>query len=136
MSSRESTHPFADNRLLSRLPRQDYERLRARLEPVRLPQGRVLFEAGDAVRHAYFLTGGMASLLAATTDDSTVQVAMVGNEGMVGVPALLGINVMPYRVVVQLPATAVRVSSAALGSEFGRGGQLHDALLRYLHTLI
>lgn len=136
MSSREVTYPFTENRILSRLPRADYERLRARLDPVRLPQGRILFEEGEVPRHAYFLAGGMASLLAATADGSTVQVAMVGGEGAVGVPALLGAGFMPYRVVMQLPGTALRIGVAALGAEFNRGAQLHDLLLRYLHTLI
>src|SRR5438067_568463 len=104
MSSQKDLYPFTENGLLSRLPRPDYDRLRTRLEPVRLLRGPVLFEVGETVRHAYFLTGGMVSLLAATADDATVQVAMVGNEGLVGVPAQLGRGVMPYRVVVQLPA--------------------------------
>ena len=123
MSSQKDLYPFTENGLLSRLPRPDYDRLRTRLEPVRLLRGPVLFEVGETVRHAYFLTGGMVSLLAATADDATVQVAMVGNEGLVGVPAQLGRGVMPYRVVVQLPAPALRVnvtpsarSSAAAGS--------------------
>jgi CRP-like cAMP-binding protein len=136
VSSQKDASPFADNRILSRLPRADYERLRTRLEAVRLPRGRVLFDEGDAPTHAYFLTGGMASLLAAAGDGSTVQVAMVGGEGVVGVPALLGVGLVPYRVVVQLPATAKRISAAALKAEFNRGGPLHDLLLRYLHTLI
>lgn len=136
MSSQKDAYPFADNRILSRLPRADYERLRAHLEPVRLPRGRALFEAGDTVPYVYFLMAGMASLIAVTADDETVQVAMVGAEGVVGVAALLGINVMPYRVVLQLPATALRVDAVSLGAEFRRGGRLHDLLLRYLHTLI
>ena len=136
MSSREGTYPFTENRILSRLPRADYERLRARLDPVRLPRGRILFEEGEIPHHAYFLAGGMVSLLAATADGSTVQVAMVGGEGAVSVPALLGAGFMPYRVVVQLPGTALRIGAAALGAEFNHGGPLHDLLLRYLHTLI
>jgi CRP-like cAMP-binding protein len=136
MSSLEGAYPFTENRVLSRLPHADYERLRARLDPVRLPRGRALFEEGEVPRYAYFLAGGMVSLLAATADGSTVQVAMVGGEGVIGVPTLLGAGFMPYRVVVQLPATAQRVGAAALSAEFNRGGMLHDLLLRYLHTLI
>src|ERR1041385_4499373 len=136
MSSREVAYPFIENRILSRLPRADYEQLRARLDPMRPPRGRVLFEEGEVPRYAYFLAGGMVSLLAATADGSTVQVAMVGGEGVVGIPALLGAGFMPYRVVVQLPGTALRIGAAALGAEFNRGGPLHDLLLRYLPTLI
>jgi CRP-like cAMP-binding protein len=132
----EGTYPFAENRILSRLPRPDYERLRVHLAPVSLPRGRLLYEGGERVRYAYFLTGGMVSLLAATTEGETVQVAMVGGEGAIGVPTLLGIGVMPYQVMVQLPATALRVNASVLGAEFRRGGHLQDLLLRYLHTLI
>jgi hypothetical protein len=77
----------------------------------------------------------MVSLLTTTADNETVQVAMVGSEGAVGIPALLGIGVMPYRVVVQLPITGLRIGAAALGAEFSSGGQFHDLLLRYLHPL-
>lgn len=136
MFSHTNAPNFTDNQILFRLQQEDYGRLHVRLEPVHLPRGRVIYEVGDAVRHAYFLTGGMVSLLATTVEGDTVQVAMVGNEGAVGLPALLGINAMPYRVVVQLPASALRISAAALGTEFNRGGRLHDSLLRYLHTLI
>jgi CRP-like cAMP-binding protein len=134
--SQKETFPFTDNRVLSRLPRTDYERLRPRLEQVRLPRGRVLYEAGETVRHAYFLTGGMVSLLAATADDETVQVAMVGSEGAIGLPTLLGAGAMPYRVVVQLPSTALRIGASALVAEFRCGGRLQGLLLRYLHALI
>jgi CRP-like cAMP-binding protein len=136
MSSQKDEHYFSENTLLSRLPRPDYDRLRASLKPMQLPKDRTLFEAGDSVRHLYFLTGGMVSLLAATEEGATVQVAMAGSEGLLGVPALLGINAMPYRVVVQLPGMALRASVTALAPEFSRGGPLHDAALRYLHTLI
>jgi CRP-like cAMP-binding protein len=136
MSLSESTYPFADNRLLSRLPRADYERLRPHFQSARLPRGRVVYEAGEEARHIYFLTSGMASLMAATADDDTVQIAMVGSEGALGLLTLLGVNLMPYRVEMRTPAFALRINAAALGAEFGRGGPLHDSLLRYLHTLI
>ncbi|MGH9940911.1 MAG: Crp/Fnr family transcriptional regulator [Pyrinomonadaceae bacterium] len=136
MSSRQDARFPAGNQLLDSLPPSEYGRLRLSLEPVRLPKGRVLFEVGDQVGHAYFITSGMVSLLAATGDGATVQIAMVGNEGLVGVPAVLRVNLMPYRSVVQLPATATRIRVAALDAEFARCGRLQDSLLRYLHALI
>jgi CRP-like cAMP-binding protein len=136
MSSQKDPRPFKENSILSRLPRQEHERLRALLEPVRLPRGRVLFEAGEAVRYVYFITGGMASLLALTSAGETVQVAMVGAEGAVGIPALLGVSFTPYRALVQLQATALRVGMTALVREFGRCDYMHALLLRYLHTLL
>jgi CRP-like cAMP-binding protein len=136
MSPQKDGHPFARNGLVSRLPRPDYERLCALLEPVRLPRGRIIYGAGDAVRHVYFVTGGMVSLLATASDGHTVEVALVGSEGAVGLPALLRMNVMPYQAEAQVPVTALRIDLAALDAEFNRGGHLHDLLLRYLHTLV
>jgi CRP-like cAMP-binding protein len=136
MSSQKDGHLFARNGLLSRLPRPDYERLRTQLEPVRLPRGRIIYGAGDAIRHVYLITGGMVSLLATTSDGQTVEVAMVGSEGAVGALALLRINILPYQVEAQLPVTALRIDLAALGAEFERRGHMHDLLLRYLHTLV
>ena len=90
LSSKASRSPF-DNHLLAALPREEYARLSPYLEPVRLPAGRVLCEAGGGIRHAYFLKGGMASLLSLTEDGHSVEVGMIGNEGVVGLPAILGI---------------------------------------------
>ncbi|HEX8686148.1 MAG TPA: Crp/Fnr family transcriptional regulator [Pyrinomonadaceae bacterium] len=135
MSSQKDRYLSTRNEMLSRLPRPDYERLRPRLELVRLPRGRVVYGAGDTLRHIYFITGGMVSLLATTLDGHTVEVAMVGSEGAVGALSLLRINVVPYQVEAQLPVTALRLSLAAPAAECERGGHLHDLLLRYLHTL-
>jgi CRP-like cAMP-binding protein len=136
MASRQPDFLFRANRLLASLARDEYARLRDHLEPVKLAKGSTLFEVGDEVRHAYFLNGGMVSLLAVTAADAITQVAMVGGEGVVGVPSILRIRVMPYRVIVQLPCSAARIKAAALDAEFRRGGALADALLRYIHTLI
>jgi CRP-like cAMP-binding protein len=128
--------PPAANRILNSLPRADYERLRPLLVPARLPQGKVLWDAGETVRHAYFPLNGMISLLSTTREGTTIEVGMIGNEGMAGVPGLLSNRVTPYRIMVQLPADALRVSSAALSEEFRRAGPLQDLLLRYIHTLL
>ena len=128
-------HFLAANRLLAALPREEYERLRPQLEPLHLRSGRVLYNAGNTVRHVYFPTCGMVSLLAATEDGATVEVGMIGSEGMVGLPAVLG-GPMPYRVTAQLSADALRLPTAALLGEFRRGARLHDLLLRYAHTVL
>jgi CRP-like cAMP-binding protein len=132
----QDAHFFAANRLLAGLLPPDYTRLRAVLEPVRLSKGVVLYEVGDSVRYAYFLTSGMVSLLAVTDAHAVVQVAMVGDEGVVGIPAFLRVNVMPYRVTVQLPTTALRIRASVLSAEVSTCGALTDALLRYLHMLV
>lgn len=127
--------PF-DNQILKALPREEHARLSRYMEVVSLPTGKTLYEAGDVVRKVYFLKGGMASLLSTTGGGAAVEVGMVGNEGLVGLPAILRVNVIDYRVVMQVPANAVRVSAAAVRSEFDRGGRLHDLLLRYTATLL
>lgn len=131
-----NTHPPINNLLLSALPRDEYARLASAFQPVRLLRGVVLYEIGSAIRYAYFLTSGMVSLLSMTKDGKTVEVGMIGDEGLVGVPIILGMSTAPYRITVQIPTTAVRVKAALLRDEFNRGGALQNVLLKYSHMLI
>jgi CRP-like cAMP-binding protein len=127
---------FTENRLLAALPRQDYAYLFSHLEPIYLPRGKVLYDFADPVLSAYFLMSGMASLLSITEDGETTQVSMTGNEGFIGVGAVLRVNKAPFRVVVQIPCKAMRVRADLLVSAFNRGGLLQDLMLRYLHALL
>lgn len=136
MSLQKEPRPFARNRILSALHRREYANLFAQLEPARLARGRTLYEFGAPVRHAYFLTGGMVSLLSIAQNGATTEVSMVGSEGLLGVPIILGVDAAPYRVTVQLPGTALRLGAEALRREFHRGGQLQALVLRYIHLLI
>lgn len=124
------------NGLLSALPRAEYERLSPHLELVRLTPGKILYNAGDVVRHAYFPRGGMICLLSTTEDGRTIEVGMIGSEGMAGIPIVLRSGAAPYQVMVQLAGNALRVSGNALREEFNRGGKLQDLLLRYTHSLL
>jgi CRP-like cAMP-binding protein len=136
MLSPNAPHSPFDNHLLAALPPEEYARLAPSLEVVRLPAGRVLCEVGGSIRYLYFLKGGMASLLSITEDGHSMEVGMIGNEGVVGLPAVLGIDSAPYRVVVQLSGNALRIRADVLRAEFRRGGRLHGLLLRYMHTLL
>lgn len=127
---------FKKNLILGALRDKEYEHFYPYLEPIALAQGTTLYGAGDTARHAYFLVSGMISLLAITEDGQAIEVGMVGNEGMVGLPIVLGFNIVPHLVVTQLPCTAVRIRTDRLKAEFNLGGQLHDLLLRYTETLI
>jgi CRP-like cAMP-binding protein len=127
--------PPAKNRLLATLPDGDYQRLAHHLEAVRLPRNRILYEASDQIHHAYFLSGGMASLLAITEAGQTIDISMVGSEGFIGVPIILSTSVTPCRVVVQMPCEAHKLAAEPLLSEFKRGGALQQLLLRYTHLL-
>lgn len=126
----------SDNRLLAALPRDEYERLSPHLESVPLAPGKILYNEGEDMRHAYFPKGGMLSLLSITEEGRTTEVGMVGSEGMAGVPIVLRSDLAPYQVTVQLAADAVRIRAAALRAEFNRGGRLQDLLLRYTHSLL
>jgi CRP-like cAMP-binding protein len=127
--------PF-ENRMLASLPREEYERILPKLEEVRLPQGKILYNAGDEIHYAYFLRGGMASLLSTTEDGRIIEVAMIGNEGVVGVPIVLRISKSPYLVMMQLPANALRIKEAALVEAFDESRRLQGLILRYTHTIL
>jgi CRP-like cAMP-binding protein len=139
MSSAKAPHALGfpgGNRLLAALPKEEYARLLPASVHVRLPQGKVVWDVGDAVRHAFFPASGMLSLLSVTEDGSTVEVGMIGSEGAAGVSALLRLRDAPYRVVAQLPTHALRVNIELLEREFLRGGRLQDLLLRYTHAVL
>jgi len=127
--------PF-ENKILSALPIEEYERVAALAEPVRLVTGKTLSRAGEHLRHAYFPRGGMISLLSVLKDGTSVEVGMVGSEGLVGIPAVLGIEISPYQLTVQLPGNALRLGVGAFREEFNRGGKLQNLVLRYMHTLL
>jgi CRP-like cAMP-binding protein len=128
--------PVRGNHILAALPRADYERLHPHLEPVHFRAGRVLYNADDTVRHVYFPTCGMVSLLATTAAGSTVEVGMIGSEGVTGLSVVLGIKEMPYRVVAQLAADTFRLKTDVLMAECRRGERLQALLLKYLHTVL
>lgn len=124
------------NRLLSSLPRAEYENLLPALGPIHLARNLVLYDVGDAVRYAYFITSGMVSLLSTTEDGKTIEVGMIGNEGMAGIAIILGMMIAPYRTTVQIPGNAFKIKAETLSAAFRRGGALQAMLLKYTHTLL
>ena len=136
MSSLKPRETQLGNRLLAALPRAEHERLLPFFELVRLTPGKILYDVGDTVRHAYFPRGGMISLLSITGDGRTVEVGMVGNEGMIGLPTVLRCNVVPYQVMVQFAGNALRISANALKAQMSRNTQLQEILLCYTHALL
>jgi CRP-like cAMP-binding protein len=123
-----------NNRLLFALAREEYALLFPYLERVQLAQGKVLYEADDTITYAYFPLSGMVSLLATTEGGRMIEIAEVGTEGVIGLPVVLGIYNTPFRAVVQIKASAMRIKAGALRREFNRGSQLRDLLLSYIHT--
>jgi CRP-like cAMP-binding protein len=136
MSTTKEAQVLTANQILAALSRQEYPLLFSHLEPAHLTRGKILYDLGDTISSAYFLLSGMVSLLSITEDGSTTQISMVGNEGLVGIAALLKVNRAPYRVMVQIPGKAMRVSTNMLIREFDRGGPLQNLTCRYLHALI
>ncbi|HEY6186465.1 MAG TPA: Crp/Fnr family transcriptional regulator [Pyrinomonadaceae bacterium] len=136
MLTPKSSQATFQNRILAALPKNEYKRLLPHLKPIKLPQGKILYGAGEVVRHAYFPLGGMISLLSITESGKTIEVSMVGCEGMVGVPVILEFNITPYEIMVQLPCNALRIGAEVLRTEFNQGGILQKLLLLYLHTLL
>jgi CRP-like cAMP-binding protein len=124
------------NQLLTALPLADLARLSEKMEPAAMPLGYVLYESGDTLRHVYFPTNAIVSLLYVMEDGSSAEIAIVGNEGIVGISLFMGGETTPSRAIVQSAGTALRVSSNVLKTEFRRGGPLHNLLLRYTQALI
>ena len=136
MSGRAASSDSVENKLLSLLPREEYQRLLPYMKRVSLTKGKVLYEAGDTVRQCYFPMSGMCSLLSTTEGGETVEVSMVGNEGLVGIPAILEVSTTPYRMMSQIAAEAMQIRAEDLRREFNHGGRLHSLLLRYTHALL
>jgi CRP-like cAMP-binding protein len=126
------------NRLLAALPKKEYQLLLPELEQVTLVFGDILFDSGDPIRHVYFPNNSIISLLSAVEDREILEVGIVGNEGMVGLPIFMGVTKSRNRALVQGAGTAMRMKSAALRRKVGGDGDgsLHDLLLRYAHSLL
>jgi len=135
MSSFEASSTRSKNRLLAALPRDEYERLLPGLELILLPRNRILCEAGEATKYAYFLIGGMASFLSITEDGQTIDISMVGSEGFIGDDIITKVGITPCRVMTQFPSEALRIEAQPLLVEFDRGYKLQELLLRYSHVL-
>jgi CRP-like cAMP-binding protein len=126
----------ATNRVLAGIPTKDYRRLRAQLEPVTLEFGQILYEPGQAIRVVYFPVDCLISLLTAVDKRRTLEVGMVGNEGMVGMPFILGIGVSGVRALVQGGGEALRMASSRFRVEFDRNRPLQQVLFRYTYALM
>jgi CRP-like cAMP-binding protein len=105
-------------------------------EPVKLVYGQVLYEPAGQIRHVYFPTDCLVSLLTAVDKNRTLEVGMVGNEGMVGMPMVLGIGLSAVRALVQGSGTAMRMTAARFRAEFKKNPTLQRALFRYTHLLM
>jgi len=125
-----------ENRLLAALPAEDYQRLLPHFKLVSLPLEHGLFDPDEPPEYVYFPHQCAASIVCTMADGMTAEVGIVGREGMVGVQAVLGGGVMPYRAFVQIAGDATRMPAHCLKAEFDRGGAVQKLLLRYFQAFL
>jgi CRP-like cAMP-binding protein len=136
MSTQQKARPPTSNRILNSLPSEEYERLSPNLEPVNMPFGEILYRPDEPITHVYFPNRGTVSIISVFEDGGSVEVGMVGNEGMFGVSIILGSITAPLEALVQLPGDGLRMRADLLREEFKKGEHLHDLLLRYTQAFI
>ncbi|MET0351136.1 MAG: Crp/Fnr family transcriptional regulator [Rhizobacter sp.] len=131
-----SSPSLRTNRLLEALPPEELARWSPLLEPVDMPLGQVLYESGITLSHVYFPLSSIVSLLYVMEDGASAEIAVVGNEGLVGISLFMGGGSTPSRAVVQSAGTGMRLRANALTAEFHRAGPVMHLLLRYTQALI
>ena len=125
-----------DNHILDALPDEERERLFPHLSFVSMPLGKVLYESGESLKHIYFPTDSIVSLLYVMKDGASAEIAVVGNDGAIGVALFMGGETTPSRAIVQSAGSAYRLEGKRLKLEFSRHGQMLHVLLRYTQSLI
>jgi CRP-like cAMP-binding protein len=125
-----------NNFLLAALPDPEWQRWQPLLETVEMPLGQVLYESGTTLAHVYFPTTSIVSLLYVMENGASAEIAVVGNEGLVGVSIFMGGESTPSRAVVQSAGHGLRLKSQFMKDEFNRAGPVLHLLLRYTQALI
>ena len=136
MSNSVNNSHARENHLLEALPDEDYQRLKPHLDPATLSLGEVLYESGGRLDWVYFPTDSIVSLLYVMENGASAEIAVVGNEGIVGIALFMGGGTMPNRAVVQSEGQAFRLKSHLLLQEFSRSGAFQHLLLRYTQALL
>ncbi|MGD0959370.1 MAG: Crp/Fnr family transcriptional regulator [Methylomonas sp.] len=124
------------NQLLNSLSPEEYQRILPNLEPVEMALGQVICESGGKLRHAYFPTTCIVSLLYVLENGASAEIALVGNDGLLGVALFMGGDTMPNRAVVQNAGYAYRLKAQQVMREFNRNGDMLHLMLRYTQALI
>ncbi len=133
---KSSTSSARQNRLLAALPDAEWQRWLPQLELVDLPLGEVLYEPGSTLSHVYFPTTAIVSLLYVMENGASAEIAIVGNEGIVGISLFMGGESTPSRAVVQSAGQGFRLAAQTIKDEFDRSGPVMHLLLRYTQALI
>ena len=129
-------HDTAQNQLLAALSAAERERIFPHLQLVSMPLGKVLYEPGDLLRHVYFPTSSIVSLLYVLENGASAEISVVGNEGLIGIALFMGGETTPSRAIVQSAGHAYRLIGQHLKDEFRRSGGMQLLLLRYTQALI
>ena len=129
-------HNPKQNHLLAALPANEFERLFPHLELVPMPLGEALYESGGRLQHVYFPTTSIVSLLYVMENGASAEIAVVGNEGILGISLFMGGETTPSRAVVQSAGYGYRLKAQLLKQEFNRAGPVLHLLLRYTQALI
>ena len=132
-SGRKAAEAHA-NRLLGLLPRRDYQRLLPHLQPVSLEYRQSLYEANKPIGFVYFIETGVGSLVNTMANGQAAEVGTIGNEGMVGLPLVLGDNRAPTSVYIQVPGAGLRMKASVFKRELAQSASMRVAMLRYAHA--
>ncbi len=125
-----------ENQLLGALPDPEWQRWQPQLERVEMPLGQVLYEAGTTLSHVYFPTTAIVSLLYVMENGASAEIAVVGNEGIVGISLFMGGDSTSSRAVVQSAGLGLRLKAQIMKDDFNRAGPVLHLLLRYTQALI
>ena len=131
-----TTHSPMQNHLLAALPAVEFDRLSEHLELVSMPLGEALYESGGRLQHVYFPTTSIVSLIYVLENGASAEIAIVGNEGILGISLFMGGETTPSRAVVQSAGYGYRLKAQLLKDEFNRAGPVLHLLLRYTQALI
>ncbi len=131
----ELHHP-KQNHLLAALPASEYDRLLPHLQPVAMPLGWALYESGSQLSHVYFPTTSIVSLLYVTESGQSAELAVAGNDGLVGISLFLGGETTPNRGVVQAAGAGYRLHYRIAKNEFATNASFRDLTLRYTQALL
>jgi CRP-like cAMP-binding protein len=131
-----SIHNPRQNHLLDALLQTEYDRIASDLEFVEMPLGEVIYESGELLQHVYFPIDSIISMLYVMEDGASAEIAVVGNEGILGISIFMGGETTPSRAVVQSAGYGYKLKAQLLKNEFNRAGPVMRLLLRYTQALI
>jgi len=132
--TRTANGKSVQNEILNSIPEIEFNSIRSDLEPVELPNRLILHEAGEKFSFAYFLNEGMASIVVLTSDGRSVEIAIVGDDGLVGTPLVVGLDRGPYRSIMQIPGNGFRMRADIFKEKLPSAPQLRTLLDRYVLT--